>query len=127
MHHESLVGQGIAEGKVTRIETKQNEIVKKEAKSGMTVDINQPTSVSRIEKAKASSVNPYEKVTPITPSKPIGSITNSTMVQTWVEKVVILHQKKTNCLNLMNRLMRTRDTNLKMFVNPKRIKVYCLK
>lgn len=75
-HQEKLVEQGIAEGKVTRLETKQNVVVKKEATTGRTVEMNQPTSISRIETTRASSVNPYEKVTPIAPSKSVGSSTS---------------------------------------------------
>lgn len=76
LKQEQLVEQGIADGKVTRLETKQNVVLKKEASTGRTVEINQPTSVSRIETTRASSVNPYEKVTPITPSKSVGSSTS---------------------------------------------------
>lgn len=75
LKQEQLVEQGIADGKVTRLETKQNVVLKKEATTGRTVEINQPTSVSRIETTRASSVNPYEKVTPITPSKSVGNST----------------------------------------------------
>lgn len=76
IQQEKLVEQGIAEGKVTRIETKHNVVVKKEATTGRTIEITQPSSVSRIEAAKASSVNPYKEVTPATPSKTIGSSTS---------------------------------------------------
>ena len=75
LKQEQLVEQGIADGKVTILETKQNVVLKKEATIGRTVEINQPTSVSRIETTRASSVNPYEKVTPITPSKSVGNST----------------------------------------------------
>ena len=75
LKQEQLVEQGNADGKVTRLETKQNVVLKKEATTGRTVEINQPTSVSRIETTRASSVNPYEKVTPITPSKSVGNNT----------------------------------------------------
>lgn len=77
---ERLVEQGIAEGKVTRIETKRNVIVKKEATTGGTIEINQPTSVSRFETTRASSVNPDDyKITPVAPvssTKRIGSSTS---------------------------------------------------
>lgn len=73
---ERLVEQGIAEGKVTRLETKQNVALKKDATTGRTIEVTQPTSVSRVETTRASSINPYEKVTPVTPSKPIGSSTS---------------------------------------------------
>lgn len=76
IQQETLVEQGIADGKVTRIETKQNIIIKKEGTTGRSIEVAQPTSVSRIETTKASSINPYEKVTPVTPSKPIGSSTS---------------------------------------------------
>ncbi len=73
---ERLVEQGIADGKVTRLETKQNVVLKKEATTGRTIEVTQPASVSRVETTRASSINPYEKVTPVTPSKPIGSSTS---------------------------------------------------
>lgn len=76
VHREKLVEQGIPEGKVKRLETKQNVILKKEATTGRTIEINQPTSVSRVETTKATSVNPFEKVTPVTQSKQVGSSTS---------------------------------------------------
>ncbi len=73
---ERLVEKGIADGKVVKIESKQKSILKKEGTTGNTIEINQSTSVSRTETIHASSGNPYEKVTPITPSQPVGSSTS---------------------------------------------------
>lgn len=73
---ERLVEQGIAEGKVTRIETRRNVIIKKEASTGSNVEIHQPTSISRTEVTRASSDYPFRKVTPITPPKQVGTSTS---------------------------------------------------
>lgn len=74
-HQERLIEQGIAEGKVARYEKKQNIVVKKDATTGKTVEVEQYTYTSRTEITRASS-NSYEKVTPITPSKNTGSSTS---------------------------------------------------
>lgn len=71
-----LVEKGVAEGKVVKIETRQNKVIKREASTGNYVEISRPTSISRTETIKASSGNPYEKVTPVTPSKSIGNSTS---------------------------------------------------
>lgn len=73
---ERLVEKGIAEGKIVKIESKQNVVLKREATTGNTIEINQLSSGSGTETIHASSGNPYEKVTPITPSQPIGSRTS---------------------------------------------------
>lgn len=76
VHRERLVEKGIAEGKVVKIESKQNVVFKKEATTGKTIEINQSSPVSRTETIHASSGNSSEKVTPITPSQPLGSSTS---------------------------------------------------
>jgi len=72
---ERLIEKGVAEGKVKRFETKQNTIIKRNATTGKAVEVEQYTYTSRTETTMASS-NPYEKVTPITPSKNTGSSTS---------------------------------------------------
>lgn len=73
---EQMIERGIAEGKVTKFERSTETVVKKEATTGRPIELNQPTSITRTEVTKASSINPYEKVTPITPCKSTGSATS---------------------------------------------------
>lgn len=76
LQREKLVEQGVAEGKVVNFEKKQTVVIRREATTGRPIETMQPSSVSRTETTRASSINPYEKVTPASSAKSTGSSTS---------------------------------------------------
>lgn len=51
---ERLIEKGVADGKLVHFEKKQTVVVKKEATTGKTIEISQPSSVSRVHTTQAS-------------------------------------------------------------------------